>query len=74
MEKEKLINEKTCTKKTESIYAVGIHNDKKGLLVRKSIETNGKRKVLAETYVLNSDDAAMLQQQWMQELTGTYLN
>lgn len=73
MEKENLISEKRH-KASEKVYSVGIHNDKKGLLVRKSVVTGGKREILGETYVLNTDDAAMLQQQWMQELTGIYLN
>ena len=73
MEKENVISEKKH-KSSEKIYSVAIHNNKNGLLVRKSVEIGGKLELLGETYVLNTDDAAMLQQQWMQELTGICLN
>ena len=61
--------EKKVELKTKT-YAIGIHRDKTGILVRKSEIVAGIRVPLFETYVLTPDAAIWLQNYLVQELNG----
>jgi|GEM_PF-3030631 len=67
-----LLTKKTSVRRRE--FVVGIHREGKNLLVRKSELIGGIKVALDETYVLNIDDAVLVQQNWINELHAFTLN
>jgi hypothetical protein len=69
------ISETKVTKtETSREFAIGIHRDKKGFLVRKSEIMHGVRVPIDETYVLDLPAAIWMQQYWCNELNKINLN
>ena len=71
---EILINAKGVQKKGNPMYAVSIHLDETGYLVRTSERIAGHWIMVDESYVLNIDFAYTFQQYLIQNLRGISLN
>lgn len=69
MNKTTTSNEKKIELKDKT-FAIGIHRDKTGILVRKSEIVAGIRVPLFETYVLTAGAAVWMQNYLVQELHG----